>query len=152
MVSVCLLYTSIVARDGKTQANLDYLKIFAPVQAAEVNKADLQTAIESGAGLIEGAYDADKWEAFKEAYKVAVEVMNNACLLYTSGMLVYKDSDYEYLNDVVETDIKSVSKEEKTEEKKEAAPALLKEKEMLAMPADGMIKPLSEEMCIRDRC
>ena len=49
-----------------------------------------------------------------------------------------------YLNDVVETDIKSVSKEEKTEEKKEAAPALLKEKEMLAMPADGMIKPLSE--------
>ena len=57
---------------------LDYLKIFAPVQAAEVNKADLQTAIESGAGLIEGAYDADKWEAFKEAYKVAVEVMNNA--------------------------------------------------------------------------
>ena len=69
---------TIVARDGKTQANLDYLKIFAPVQAAEVNKADLQTAIESGAGLIEGAYDADKWEAFKEAYKVAVEVMNNA--------------------------------------------------------------------------
>ena len=43
-----------------------------------MNKADLQTAIESGAGLIEGAYDADKWEAFKEAYKVAVEVMNNA--------------------------------------------------------------------------
>ena len=37
-----------------------------------------------------------------------------------------------------------MSKEEKTEEKKEAAPALLKEKEMLAMPADGMIKPLSE--------
>ena len=69
---------TIVARDGKTQANLDYLKIFAPVQATEVNKADLQTAIESGAGLIEGAYDADKWEAFKEAYKVAVEVMNNA--------------------------------------------------------------------------
>lgn len=63
---------------------------------------------------------------------------------FVLGMLVYKDSDYEYLNDVVETDIKSVSKEEKTEEKKEAAPALLKEKEMLAMPADGMIKPLSE--------
>lgn len=63
---------------------------------------------------------------------------------FVLGMLVYKDSDYEYLNDVVETDIKSVSKEEKKEEKKEAAPALLKEKEMLAMPADGMIKPLSE--------
>ena len=49
---------------------------------------------------------------------------------FVLGMLVYKDSDYEYLNDVVETDIKSVSKEEKTEEKKEAAPALLKEKEI----------------------
>ena len=56
---------------------------------------------------------------------------------FVLGMLVYKDSDYEYLNDVVETDIKSVSKEEKTEEKKEAAPALLKEKEMLAMPASA---------------
>lgn len=65
-------------RGNSQQANLDYLKIFAPVQAAEVNKAELQTAIESGAGLIEGAYDADKWTAFKTAYDEAVEVMNDA--------------------------------------------------------------------------
>ena len=69
---------TIVKRGNSQQANLDYLKIFAPVQAAEVNKADLQTAIESGAGLIEGAYDADKWTAFKTAYDEAVEVMNDA--------------------------------------------------------------------------
>ena len=69
---------TIVKRGNSQQANLDYLKIFAPVQAAEVNKADLQTAIESGAGLIESAYDADKWTAFKTAYDEAVEVMNDA--------------------------------------------------------------------------
>ena len=69
---------TIATRENKNQANLDYLKIFAPVQAAEVNKAELQTAIESGAGLIEGAYDADKWTAFKTAYDEAVEVMNDA--------------------------------------------------------------------------
>ena len=69
---------TIVKRGNSQQANLDYLKIFAPVQAAEVNKAELQTAIESGAGLIEGAYDADKWTAFKTAYDEAVEVMNDA--------------------------------------------------------------------------
>ena len=69
---------TIATRENKNQANLDYLKVFAPVQAAEVNKAELQTAIESGAGLIEGAYDADKWTAFKTAYDEAVEVMNDA--------------------------------------------------------------------------
>ena len=69
---------TIATRENKNQANLDYLKIFAPVQAAEVNKADLQTAIESGAGLIEDAYDVDKWAAFKAAYDEAVEVMNDA--------------------------------------------------------------------------
>ena len=69
---------TIATRENKNQANLDYLKVFAPVQAAEVNKAELQTAIESGAGLIEGAYGADKWTAFKTAYDEAVEVMNDA--------------------------------------------------------------------------
>ncbi|MCB5402270.1 hypothetical protein, partial [Thomasclavelia ramosa] len=43
---------TIVARDGKTQANLDYLTIFETKKEAEVNKADLQTAMERGAGLI----------------------------------------------------------------------------------------------------
>lgn len=37
---------------------------------------------------------------------------------FVLGMLVYKDSDYEYLNDVVETDIKSVSKKRRRKRKK----------------------------------
>ena len=69
---------TIAARDGKTQANLDYLKIFAPVQAADVDKSALQTAIETGAGLIEDSYDAEKWAEFKKAYDKAVQVMNDA--------------------------------------------------------------------------
>ena len=69
---------TIVARGNSKQANLDYLKIFAPVQAAEVNKAELQTAIEKGAGLLEDSYDAEKWAEFKKAYDKAVEVMNDA--------------------------------------------------------------------------
>lgn len=50
--------------------------------------------------------------------RIALSAIVPFVVSFVLGMLVYKDSDYEYLNDVVETDIKSVSKEEKTEEKK----------------------------------
>lgn len=69
---------TIVKRGNSQQANLDYLKIFAPVQAADVDKSALQTAIETGAGLIEDSYDAEKWAEFKKAYDKAVQVMNDA--------------------------------------------------------------------------
>lgn len=69
---------TIVKRGNSQQANLDYLKIFAPVQAADVDKSALQTAIETGAGLIEDSYDAEKWAEFKKVYDKAVQVMNDA--------------------------------------------------------------------------
>ena len=42
---------TIVARDGKNQANLDYLKIFAPVQAAEVIKQIFRQPSKAELGL-----------------------------------------------------------------------------------------------------
>lgn len=68
---------TITARDGKTQANLDYLKVFKPAEAATVDKAALQAAITAASSLEETAYDEVKWNAFKTVYKEAVAVMND---------------------------------------------------------------------------
>ncbi len=67
-----------VARDGKYQVNLDYLKILSPGEGVTVDKSALQTSIETGSALTKSAYDKTKWNAFKTAYDAAVETMNDA--------------------------------------------------------------------------
>lgn len=67
-----------VARDGKYQVNLDYLKILSPGEGVTADKSALQTSIETGAALTKSAYDETKWNAFKTAYDAAVEAMNDA--------------------------------------------------------------------------
>lgn len=67
-----------VARDGKYQVNLDYLKILSPGEGVTVDKSALQTSIETGSALTKSAYEETKWNAFKTAYDAAVETMNNA--------------------------------------------------------------------------
>lgn len=64
------------ARDGKNQANLDYLKIFSPVESVKVDKSKLQDTITEASKLSEDAYAKDKWATFKKVYDKAVEVMN----------------------------------------------------------------------------
>ena len=66
-----------VARDGKYQVNLDYLKILSPGEGITVDKSALQTSIETGSALTKSAYDETKWNAFKTAYDAAVETMND---------------------------------------------------------------------------
>lgn len=67
-----------VARDGKYQVNLDYLKILSPGEGVTADKSALQTSIETGAALTKSAYEETKWNAFKTAYDAAVEAMNDA--------------------------------------------------------------------------
>lgn len=67
-----------VARDGKYQVNLDYLKILSPGEGVTVDKSALQTSIETGSALTKSAYEETKWNAFKTAYDAAVETMNDA--------------------------------------------------------------------------
>lgn len=67
-----------VARDGKYQVNLDYLKILSPGEGVTVDKSALQTSIETGSALTKSAYEETKWNAFKKAYDAAVETMNDA--------------------------------------------------------------------------
>ncbi len=64
------------SRDGKNQANLDYLKIFAPTETVKVDKSKLQDTITEASKLSEEAYAKDKWTEFKKVYDEAVEVMN----------------------------------------------------------------------------
>lgn len=64
------------ARDGKNQANLDYLKIFSPVESVKVDKSKLQDTITEASKLSEDAYAKDKWATFKKVYDEAVKVMN----------------------------------------------------------------------------
>ena len=66
----------ITARDGKQQANLDYLKVYAPAESASVDKANLQDVITEASILSEEAYFQDKWAEFQKVYKEAVAVMN----------------------------------------------------------------------------
>lgn len=67
-----------VARDGKYQVNLDYLKILSPGEGVTADKSALQTSIETGAALTKSAYEETKWNAFKTAYDAAVKAMNAA--------------------------------------------------------------------------
>lgn len=67
-----------VARDGKYQVNLDYLKILSPGEGVTVDKSALQTSIETGSALTKSAYEETKWNTFKTAYDAAVETMNDA--------------------------------------------------------------------------
>ena len=67
-----------VARDGKYQVNLDYLKILSPGEGVTVDKSALQTSIETGSALTKSAYEETKWNVFKTAYDAAVETMNDA--------------------------------------------------------------------------
>lgn len=64
------------ARDGKNQANIDYLKIFSPVESVKVDKSKLQDTITEASKLSEDAYAKDKWATFKKVYDEAVKVMN----------------------------------------------------------------------------
>ena len=66
----------IVEERGKTQANLDYLKVLKPAQSVTVDKAKLQDVITAASQLSEAAYDETKWATFKTVYDEAVAVMN----------------------------------------------------------------------------
>lgn len=69
----------VAAREGKNQANLDYLKIYKAAQTGTpiVDKSKLQEAIVEASALKEAFYPAEKWAAFKTAYDAAVAVMND---------------------------------------------------------------------------
>lgn len=66
-----------VARDGKYQINLDYLKILSPAETDIVDKSGLQESMETAAGLMQRAYDADKWNAFYPKFVDAIDIMNS---------------------------------------------------------------------------
>lgn len=66
----------IVEERGKTQANLDYLKVLTPAQSVTVDKAKLQDVITAASQLSETAYDKTKWTTFKSVYDEVVAVMN----------------------------------------------------------------------------
>ena len=67
-----------VARDGKTQVNLDYMKVIKPIEGSASDKGTLQEAITSCDTLKEEYYDAEKWAALESALANAVTVMNDA--------------------------------------------------------------------------
>lgn len=66
---------TVVNRDGRKQANLDYLKVFTS-PTSNPDKSALQTAIERHAGKKEIQYEETGWAAFKAAMDAAVEAMN----------------------------------------------------------------------------
>ena len=66
---------TITQRDGKTQANLDYLEIIQP--ASLVDKSQLQQAIEACQALTEQEYTPDSWANLQKALEQAVAGMNN---------------------------------------------------------------------------
>lgn len=66
-----------VNRDGKTQVNLDYFKVFKAVTGHIVDKSELQTEIEEHSNKVEANYTTETWSEFKAAYNNAVSVMNN---------------------------------------------------------------------------
>lgn len=68
---------TLVDRNGKTGGNLDYLAVLTPGVGSNVDRTALQDKITDGTALIEKAYDAGKWAAFKQKYDAAVTVMND---------------------------------------------------------------------------
>ncbi len=66
---------TVVARNGKTQANLDYIETF--TQTSNSDKAALQTAIETHENKKEAFYSEGTWAAFKSAMDSAVAAMND---------------------------------------------------------------------------
>ena len=66
-----------VAIDAMNNANVDYLKVYTPSEET-VDKAALQTAIETYADRRRADYVEDVWSAFEAAYKAAVEAMNSS--------------------------------------------------------------------------
>ena len=66
----------IIDRDGKQQANLDYLKVYAPTDSSALDKSTLQDVITEASVLSEEAYPQDKWTELQKIYKEAVSVMN----------------------------------------------------------------------------
>ena len=66
----------IIDRDGKQQANLDYLKVYAPTDSSALDKSTLQDVITEASVLSEEAYPQDKWTELQKIYKESVSVMN----------------------------------------------------------------------------
>ena len=66
----------ITDRGGKQQANLDYLKVYAPADSSVLDKSNLQDVITEASVLSEEAYPQDKWAELQKVYKEAVAVMN----------------------------------------------------------------------------
>ena len=67
----------VVARNGKTKANLDYLKIRKPATTI-VDKRALQQEIVINADRLEQAYEPSDWNKFKQVLDHAVATMNNS--------------------------------------------------------------------------
>jgi len=68
---------TVAARDGKTAANLDYLKVFAPA-ASTADKSALQTVIEKYEDKKQSQYEENTWKDFQSAMDAAVTAMNNS--------------------------------------------------------------------------
>ena len=66
-----------VAMDAMNNANVDYLKVYAPAEEV-ADKAALQTAVETYADRQEADYAEEVWAAFREAYEAAVDAMNSS--------------------------------------------------------------------------
>ena len=94
-----------VHRSGKTNADIDYFKVFTPQNTDWADKSDLHNEINEFNNLVESGYTAESWAAYKAAFDSAVVVMNNltasaedvvsaydALFAARSGLILEKDT------------------------------------------------------------
>lgn len=132
----------IVEERGKTQANLDYLKVLKPAQSVIVDKAKLQDVITAASQLSEAAYDETKWATFKTVYDETVAVMNK------------DDATEKEVADAVkklEDAVKALGKAQAPVVDKEQGKAVLVESTSVALKWDAVLGSTSYKVVYRDK-
>ncbi|WP_461810361.1 glycosyl hydrolase family 95 catalytic domain-containing protein [Faecalimonas sp.] len=125
------------ARNGKNQANLDYLKVFSSVENIKVDKSRLQDTIEEASKFSEVAYTQEKWTAFKKVYDDAVKVMNKDDATQDEVNKAQKD---------LETAITTLGKAQAPVVKDEKGKAILVESKLVALEWDAVRGATSYEI------
>ena len=132
----------IVEERGKTQANLDYLKVLKPAQSVTVDKAKLQDVITAASQLSETAYDETKWATFKTVYDETVAVMNK------------DDATEKEVADAVkklEDAVKALGKAQAPVVDKEQGKAVLVESTSVALKWDAVLGSTSYKVVYGDK-
>lgn len=132
----------IVEERGKTQANLDYLKVLKPAQSVTVDKAKLQDVITAASQLSEAAYDETKWATFKTVYDETVAVMNK------------DDATEKEVADAVkklEDAVKALGKAQAPVVDKEQGKAVLVESTSVALKWDAVLGSTSYKVVYGDK-